>query len=220
MNLTNKADSFKTSAEKAYEIICRKIVGGELQPGEHLTKRAMAGLTGVSTIPVIEALHRLENEGLVVSEPHFGSRVIDMDNETIRDRFVLRMAIECQVVRILAIHRSQEHINHLSLLGRELDATPRTAENQELFWSRHYSFHQKMAEYTGYGSLVQALSRLNLFDVLRRTILAYTQAHGAVAPKQHHEKLIIAVATGEPDHAESKMRDHIQYSGILNESRL
>lgn len=180
----------------------------------------MASLTGVSTIPVIEALHRLENEGLVVSEPHFGARVIDMDEKTIRDRFVLRMAVECQVARILAIHRSDEQINRLTLLAKELDETPRTEDNQALFWSRHYRFHLRMAEYTDCSSLVQALTRLNLFDVLRRTILTYTETHGVVGPKQHHEKLVIAVATGDKDHAEQTMRDHIHYSGILDENQL
>lgn len=220
MNLTNSNRSFKTAAEKAYEIICEKILSGEFPPGERLTRRAMATLTGVSTIPVIEALHRLENEGLVESQPHFGAQVISMDEATIRDRFILRMAVECQVARILAIHRTEQQVNRLLLLAKELDETPRTPNDEELCWSRHYHFHLRMAEFTGCKSLVQSLTRLGLFDILRRSINTYVNRYGVIGPKQHHEKLVTSIATGDPDEAERKMREHIHYSGILNETSL
>ena len=83
--------ALKTAADLAYDIICRKIIGGELSPGSKLSRRKMAALTGVSIIPVIEALHRLEDEGLVESFPYFGSQVIQLSEETIADRYALRM---------------------------------------------------------------------------------------------------------------------------------
>jgi DNA-binding GntR family transcriptional regulator len=76
--------------ETAYDIIAGKILSGELPPGEKLSIRAMAALTGVSMIPVIEALHRLEYEGLVESFPRWGSRVVELTPQTVRDRNSLR----------------------------------------------------------------------------------------------------------------------------------
>ena len=158
---TDPTDSrFKTAAGIAYEIIRDKIIAGELSPGKQLTRRGMAELTQVSIIPVIEALHRLENEGLVDSEPHFGSRVIRLTDELVRDRFALRLAIECQVVRILSKHHTEDQIRHLTYLSDNLDSTPRDPEHIELFRERHYAFHVKFAEYTGCPSLAQALAAL------------------------------------------------------------
>lgn len=208
---------FKTSAEEAYEIICQKIISGELKPGEHLTRRSMASITGLSVIPVIEALHRLEDEGLVVSEPHFGTRVIEMDQRTITDRFALRMAVECQVVRILALHRNQNELEELALLAKQLDSTPRTEDNQKEFWKRHYAFHLQMARYTKCEPFIEALSRLNLFDILRRSVITYTEMQGSVAPENHHGSLVDAIASGDRQIAEDAIRRHINFSGLVTE---
>lgn len=210
---------FKTSAEQAYEIICQKIISGDLKPGEHLTRRNMAKLTGLSVIPVIEALHRLEGEGLVISEPHFGTRVIDMDQKTIADRFALRMAVECEVARILAQHHDTFQLERLALLAKQLDATPRTGEHQAEFWELHHAFHLQMARYSGFESFVETLSRLNLFDILRRTIITYTRLQGHEAPKNHHGSLVDAIASGNRQIAEDAIRSHINFSGLVTEEQ-
>jgi len=219
MGIEETDNRFKTAADIAYQVICDKIIRGELSPGEKLTRRGMAQLTGVSIIPVIEALHRLENEGLVDSEPHFGSRVIRLTDDTIRDKFAMRLAVECQVARILASHHSDEQIRHLTYLSDNLDSTPRDQEHIGSFRERHYAFHLTMAEYTRCSSFVQALHRLNLFDLLHRSIVKYSSDHTEV-PKNHHQKIVDAIASGEPDTAEKIVRAHIYFSGLLKEQDL
>ena len=216
---TDTDNRFKTAADVAYEVICEKIIGGELRPGEKLTRRGMAQLTGVSIIPVIEALHRLENEGLVDSEPHFGSHVIRLTDDTIRDKFAMRLAVECQVARILAKHHSDEQIGHLTYLSDALDKTPRDPEHADVFRERHYAFHLTIAEYTRCSSLVQALRRLNLFDLLQRSILNYSTHHSDV-PKNHHQKIVDAIASGDAEKADNVMRDHIYFSGLMKQEDL
>jgi DNA-binding GntR family transcriptional regulator len=43
-----------------YEALVELVVGGDLQPGEHLVESDLARQLGVSRQPVREALHRLE----------------------------------------------------------------------------------------------------------------------------------------------------------------
>jgi len=219
MNANSTDNRFKTAVDIAYEVICQKIITGELQPGEKLTRRGMAELTGVSIIPVIEALHRLENEGLVDSEPHFGSHVIRLTDETIRDKFAMRLAVECQVARILAKHHTEEQIRHLSYLSDNLDSTPRDAEHNDLFREQHYAFHLTIAEYTACPSLVQALRRLNLFDLLQRSIMKFSSRHENV-PKNHHQKIVDAIASGDAEQADDVVREHIYFSGLLKPEEL
>ena len=179
----------------------------------------MAKLAGVSMIPVIEALHRLENEGLVDSEPHFGSRVIPLTRETIRDRFILRVAVECQAVRTLAARHDEQKIGHLILLSDDLDAIPRDDEHEEQLREKHYAFHLALAEYTDAPSLVQTLHRLNLFDLLHGSIKQYSTTHNDV-PKDHHRKIVDVIASGDPDRAEKAMREHIFFSGLFTPEEL
>lgn len=201
-----------SSGETAYDVIAAKILSGELPPGEKLSIRAMAALTGVSTIPVIEALHRLEYEGLVESFPRWGSRVVTLTPETIRDRNSLREAVECQAVRIVAeTELTKDEQNRLRFLAEELDALPRSAEPGNPFWKRHYEFHMQLVELTGCLSLEKALHNVNLFHLLQRNILAKQDIFSHI-PGDLHLKIVQAILNKKPDEAEQAMRKHIRLS--------
>ena len=113
--------SGKSATDHASDIIRGAILEGRLGPGTRVTVRAMADLTSTSVAPVIQALHRLEEEGLIETFPRWGSRVITLDRETIRDHYLLREAIECQVARILARQMSLFHAQQLRAMADELD---------------------------------------------------------------------------------------------------
>ena len=201
-----------SSGETAYNTIAEKIISGDLPPGEKLSVRAMAELTGVSTIPVIEALQRLEYEGLVESFPHWGSRVVALTPETIRDRNALREAVECQAVRIVAeMDLSKEEQLRLNSLVTQLDSLPRSLEQGNPFWSRHYEFHMELAKLTGCFSLERALHNVSLFHLLQRNILA-KEAMLTDIPNDLHLRIVEAILKKKPDEAERTMREHIRLS--------
>ena len=206
--------TFQSSADIAYNQICKKILDGELAPGQRLTRREMANLTGVSIIPVIEALHRLEDEGLVESVPRVGSRVLLVTDDVIRDRLMLREAIECQVVRILSESITGEQINNLMYMADQLDSTSRETEYSDVFWDRHYRFHATMAEYSNCQSLITGLRKLNLFHILQRQ----TKSVHAIRhefPGNWHRRVVEAIQQGDPDNAEKVLREHIERSLIF-----
>ena len=58
--LTMLEENFQTASDIAYRIISQKILDGEFSPGMKLSRRKMAEVTGVSVIPVIEALKKLK----------------------------------------------------------------------------------------------------------------------------------------------------------------
>jgi DNA-binding transcriptional MocR family regulator len=57
--------------EMAYDDIRDAILSGVLAPGQRVKERDVAEQMGISTTPVKEALRRLEQEGLVVSQPRW-----------------------------------------------------------------------------------------------------------------------------------------------------
>lgn len=206
--------ALRTAADQAYEIICGKIIGGELRPGAKLSRRKMAKLTGVSIIPVIEALHRLEDEGLVESSPYSGSRVIQVTKETIADRYALREAVECQVARILAKDVTAAQREQLLHLAEELDTTSRAPDDEATFWDLHYRFHLALAQAAGRPSLEQALHRINLFQLLQRSVRTQKLSHDPI-PSDLHRRVVEGIATQDPNAAEQAMRDHLYFSGLI-----
>ena len=78
-----------------------------------LSRRKMAEITNVSVIPVIEALKRPEEDGLVESKPKWGSYVTIPTVEKVNDSLEAREAIECQIARILSERMTDEQFNAL-----------------------------------------------------------------------------------------------------------
>lgn len=201
----------KSATQLAYETIRNGILDNSLAPGSRLTIRAMAQLTGVSIIPVIQAFHRLENEGLIETFPRWGSRVITLDRATTRDRYLLREAVECQVVRILATQLARDQAEKLKDMAQKLDEFVANGPLEDSFWLLDHRFHLTMAEYTESRSLHKALGHINLFRLMQRTREQVILTHIEL-PADLHRSLVGAILSGEPDAAEHQMREHISAS--------
>ena len=211
---TSYDNDFQSSSDKAYEIIYNMILNGELKPGEKLIRRKLAEQSGVSTIPVLEALLRLEAAGIVESMPYRGSRVMQVTHEKIMDWYALREAVECQVARILATKIKEHELQQLESIASRLDEMESEGKTDEEFWDLHYTMHLQMSEFTGRQSLVDSLARINLFNLLQRAQMVATEHHNQI-PADNHKRVVQAIRTKDPLAAEEAMREHIYHSGIF-----
>ena len=205
-------ETFQTASDLAYQIISQKILDGEFPPGMKLSRRKVAEATGVSVIPVIEALKRLESDNLVESKPQWGSFVTVPTLEKIRQNYQLREAIECQSARILAKSMTLEQKAVLMEIATELDTVPYTADTVIDSRNSHLMFHRKLTDFTGNQLLVDALRRINLFWVLCQAI--GTNAPKVAYPRYLHRYLVDEIAKGDQDLAEEVMRRHVNDSLI------
>src|SRR4051812_8104797 len=72
VNTTTHARSLSTGV---YDRLKEMIAKRELRPGTQLVQQTLARSLGTSPMPVIEALRRLERDGLVTHIPRLGSFV-------------------------------------------------------------------------------------------------------------------------------------------------
>ncbi len=202
----------QSAAELAYTGICERILNGELRPGQRLTRRDMATLTGVSIIPVIDALHRLENEGLVQSIPYVGASVISLTAEIKRDRYALRLAVETQVARMLSHGVLREHVRKRLLdQAAAVDTQVAVNERDKATWEMHYEFHVGLARLTECPSLEDALHRDHLFLLLEWQKLSHWQPadDGRDPEALAHVWVLNEIFSGDADRAEAAARRHI-----------
>ena len=75
-----------TLEELAYRHIRQALVAGRLAPGERIVASAVAQAAGISRIPVMQALRRLESEGFVRINPHKDVVVAGLSPEEFRER--------------------------------------------------------------------------------------------------------------------------------------
>lgn len=203
-------ENFQTASDVAYRIISQKILDGEFPPGMKLSRRKMAEATGVSVIPVIEALKRLEDDRLVESKPQWGSFVTIPTLEKIKQSYQLREAIECQSARILSLSMTQEQKNILMEIAAELDTVPYKEDTAIDSRNSHVLFHTKLTDFTNNHLLVDTLRKINLFWVLCKAI--GTNAPKTAYPRYWHRYLVDEISKGDPDTAERAMRQHVNDS--------
>jgi DNA-binding GntR family transcriptional regulator len=111
---------YSTKVELVYRDLRERIVNGILHPGERLYLQTLADERGVSTVPVREALRRLESEGLVRNQPHAGATVASLDVEKIEVHFMVRAALEGLAARLAAGHITPALLEQLTAQDEEL----------------------------------------------------------------------------------------------------
>ena len=83
-----------TTAMRVAADLRRRILMGELAPGRRLKIDEVAERCDVSHMPVRDALHELEREGVLDVIPHRGAVIRPVDPQFVRNVYDLRAAIE------------------------------------------------------------------------------------------------------------------------------
>ena len=164
----------------------------------------------MSFIPVAEAMQRLEADGMLQSLPRIGTRVRIPTANDVRDRYIIREALEVQSARLFCERATTADREELSNLAKQLDtmAQEQTAADQGQFefQSLHVRFHMRIAECTGCEPLYEMLEKNQvlifnwLFDV----------AADSQMPSQWHGTLIDVLNGDNPDAAALAMGTHIR----------
>jgi DNA-binding GntR family transcriptional regulator len=198
----------RSLAEQAASAIVDGIAVGALQPGQKLIEAEVAQRLDVSRVPVREALKILETQGILISRPRRGVRVAEFDNETARQVYEVRVALEKVAVRELGrvgaarpelgkaldaiIERMGACLRHKDLLG---------VSKADL------AFHRTICQASGNKialTLWEALAR-HMLIVFQRELLADPDRVHIV---DHHRELRKAL-TDDPQNAERQIERHI-----------
>ena len=108
-------------SDQAYYAIRDLILRGKLPLGAVVSRRDLAANLGISMLPVAEAAQRLESEGLLESKPKVGTRVRVPSEQFVRDRFVIREALESQSARLFADHATWQQKQEIKLMAEQTD---------------------------------------------------------------------------------------------------
>lgn len=200
-------------SEQAYACLRDKILRGDLPLGAAISRRKLTGELGMSFLPISEAIQRLERDGLVESRPRVGTRVRIPTARDVRERYIMREALEVQSARLFTEKASADERLELRGMAACLDAMVLEAGGNgdaEFFFrlqTYHLSVHMRIAECAGCGALCEALEKN---QVLIFNWLYDTAAHHRLLPGSH-QSLMEALAGNDPDAAEAAMRRHVRY---------
>ena len=199
--------SVKTNS--SYGALRAAIVSGDIAPDARLVEADVSATFGMSRGAVRTALIRLEQDGLVVREPHRGARVRKVSNEEAVEILQARAVLEGLAARQAAEQiddAGKEHLAACLARQRELlelgDLLGASDANADL--------HAALLELSGHGTAQRLIHALHAQTVRYqyRTILIPGRSAASV---DEHEAIVEAVIDGRPDDADAAMRRHLLY---------
>ncbi len=182
------AEEPKSLIEEAYRKIKSLIFQQKLIPGQRLVYDDLGRMLKMSRTPIINALNRLEQQGLVVSESFRGFYVRPMDIQEAWDAFGLREALETYAVK-QAITYAEPH--DFSLLEEKLVAhesyMPHYYDRKKILLDAQ--FHLQIAEMAR-NQILKWHLKTNLEHVyLRANLEKYDVSRMSVTPREHRSLL-------------------------------
>ena len=145
--------------EEAYRKVKAMIFDQKLAPGQKLTYGKLSKTFKMSPTPVINALHRLENEGMVVSAPFKGFYVKKIGLQEAWDFFGVREALETYVVEQVISVATPEDMSRLEKKMRAHDVyKPKVYDRKRFMLDAE--FHIQLASMSRNQVLTQQLSTI------------------------------------------------------------
>ena len=196
-----------SGADPSYEKLRGAIVRGEIAPNSRLVEADLSSFFEMSRGAVRNALIRLEEEGLVVREPHRGARVRHVSDSEAIEILQARAVLEGLAVRVTAERLDEAGADRLRgclALHRELlesgDLLGASDANAEL--------HAALIELSGHTTAQRLIRGLNaqMVRYQYRTILIPGRP---VASQAEHAAIVEAVLARAPERAEEAMRRHL-----------
>ena len=220
-----------TTAELAYRSVRQMLFDGHLQAGQRVSQQRLARKLNCSKAPIVEALRRLESDGLLVKEGRKMAKVRVLLASEIKGLYLLRQSLEMTAIQLCTEAIDDQEIRQLLQLEQKFEAA---AANRELRQATQLDMeiHRFIVRCARCPLFQQELDRLM---VIERTIpgdiaderewekyLDSTMASPGISESessgdsnwkkygQSHKSLITAIADRDSELAQMLMKKHIQ----------
>lgn len=196
-----------TYQQRAYDYVRNKILSMEYRPGDYITDSQIAAELKTSRTPVREALQRLENEGLLISEARRGWRIYSLTIKDIESIFDLKCEIEGLIAKKAALNQNEEYHqtlrDYLSRM-REASVNDDVVTWMEMDSSLHHLLYT-MAQNDRAEKIVKSLN-----DQWHRLRRGFINLRGRLdIATNEHEMIVNAVISGDQEAAELAMQTHL-----------
>ena len=167
------------------------IISGEFEGGSQITETELATRFGISRGPLREAMAQLALEGLIVTVPYKGTRVLKLSNSEVREIYTLRTALERLAFEEIWDKRTEKfrrelEQRHAALMAASLLGDRVVSSEAEI------RFHSLVYEECGHKMLLESWQRIA--SRMQLYLAVHQRAHGrhAAVPDAHERYLSLA----------------------------
>ncbi len=201
---------------KAYEIIYRKIITLEYEPGRHLEESQLVDQLGIGRTPIREALQRLADDLLVESQPgkSFVVRALTLQNT--KSAFAALQVLELGAAGIIVRQDVGRWVEEMEAANAEVITAVKGMNILQLVDANN-TFHDAYARCSQNIYLIQPLQKVRC-ETYRLAYLSYgyeidpqrsLQEHYASVIEQHNQ-IIAAVRNRDEAQLKQIVVEHIE----------
>ncbi|HEY8357624.1 MAG TPA: GntR family transcriptional regulator [Ramlibacter sp.] len=199
------------AADKAYELLKQRLVGGSYAPGAQLKEEHIARELATSRTPIRAALKRLVQDGLASDDAGRGVRVPAWTESDIAETYELRGLLEGHAAQLAARRGGVALADRLDDLNAQMAQVLADGGDgmalrlQEI----NAQFHRAIVDGSASARLRGALAGLIDMPIVIRSYFISTP-QDLQQSLHHHRDLAAAVRAGDPELARDAMQLHLR----------
>jgi len=200
---------------QAYERFQQQLLAARIRPGQFVSQRELAALTGLPLGAIREVIPRLEAEGLLRTVPQRGLQIANVDVRLVRNAFQLRAILEKEAAAQFAATATAAQLDALEAAHRDILAraargvTPALLDTaQAVDWG----LHDTMVDALG-NEIVSAIYRVNSLRIRLIRLDRVTLTAESLQPAMdEHLAFIAALRTRDPQRAVAAIDAHLTHA--------
>jgi DNA-binding GntR family transcriptional regulator len=194
--------------QRAYAELRERILSGAYSPGFRLVIDTLAEELEVSTLPIREAIRRLEAEGLVVFRANAGAQVAPADPGLFEEMIVSQALLEGFATAEAAPLLTEADFEQLEAFNRRMAECMERLDGLG-FGQANREFHLYIYERCPNTYIVELLKDTERrCDAIRRTVFAHIPYRGRKSIKEHEEIIRLLRNGASPVKIEAAARRH------------
>lgn len=194
--------------ELAYELLLKKIMTGHWYPGATLSTYALAEELEISRTPILEALKRLQAEGIVEIIPQIGCRVVQPTARDVAEVFTVRAVLEGLAAETAAVRISDKELKALWDLYWQSETAAESGES-ERYDSLNRQFHLSIVNASGMRKLEETMSGIWL--LVRHQLSSIPFIAGRIERSMsEHLAILAALSSRDAESARRASEQHVR----------
>lgn len=202
--------------DRVYQAVRERILAQAFAPGARIRVDDFTRALGVSRTPVLDALRRLEAEGLVATVPRQGIYIVPFTRQRAEELYAVRGALDGLAARLAAARAAAGLLDAAvlarlrALLAEQADAVRQRDYGR--FSKADIAFHDAVLAAAGNETLARALESI-YGQILVLRLRTLNLAERAAPSVEEHTRVVDAIERGDAAAAEAAARAHVELVG-------
>ncbi len=203
-----KLENYELLNHKAYLVLKRAIIRGDLTPNSKLILTEIAKSLGISNTPIREAINKLSSEGFVNIIPNKGIKIVKINIEDIQEILQIRAALDCLIAKLAAKKITDKEIVNMMKIINKMEYSVK--EDDRLTYNDlDIKFHDFLLNITENNKLKEIYNNL-IVRAYRFRIRTLSIPNRMNLSFKEHRDIALAIKERNPDKADKLSQIHVE----------